>query len=104
MPGSSLNMSSKESSDNFTPIHPPDHKISDSDQESNTATTGSPSVRSIIPPIDDDNSRDGDSDSAEDSHSFSDRTPEDCWGDLEYDCHLCGTERMFCPGCTGYDD
>jgi hypothetical protein len=103
--GSPLNMSIKES----TPIHPPDHQISDSensDQESDVASTGSPSARIITPPVDDDDDdtympKDGDSDSAEGSHSFSDRTPEDCWGDLDYDCPLCESERMFCPGCTG---
>jgi len=35
------------------------------------------------------------------SHSFSDRKPENCWGDLDYNCRLCGTQRLFCPGCTG---
>jgi len=98
-------MSTKESN-NFTSTHP-DHEISDSensDQESDAATTGSPSMR-IITSIDDDSdtytSRDGDCDSTEGSHSFSDRRPEDCWGDVDYDCRLCGTERTFCPGCTG---
>jgi len=28
------------------------------------------------------------------------RKPEDCWGDLDYDCPLCSTSRTICPGCT----
>lgn len=27
------------------------------------------------------------------------RRPEDHWGNLEYECPVCGTWRMFCPGC-----
>jgi hypothetical protein len=29
------------------------------------------------------------------------RKPEDCWGDLDYDCPLGFASRLFCPGCTG---
>jgi hypothetical protein len=27
------------------------------------------------------------------------RRPQDHWGNLEHDCPVCGTWRMFCPGC-----
>ena len=45
--------------------------------------------------------------SANDPHTenFEERgRPEDHWGDLKHDCPVCGTWRMFCPGCgsTGY--
>jgi hypothetical protein len=97
-------MSMNEAND--TPTRPPasDENSENSDQQqvNSDAVTRSPSLKTPSTTADDttNTSSDDNSDSEDEGSYSSDRKPEDCWGDLDYDCRLCGTERMFCPGCT----
>ncbi|KIM82810.1 hypothetical protein PILCRDRAFT_820096 [Piloderma croceum F 1598] len=85
-------MSMNEAND--TPPNRENSENSDQQVNSDAATTADDKDTTNTP-------SDDNSDSEGEGSYSSDRNPEDCWGDLNHDCRLCGTERMFCPGCTG---
>lgn len=76
--------------------------------ESTTSTTASSSLSTEAqatssPPTTDSELDNNDNGSLNDSDEDGELPPHtpDYWGNLDYECRLCGTSRMFCPGCTG---